>query len=229
MRPATVSDDWLDYAKLLPTGQSRRANHDCRHGGKLSLVYGNNSKGWWVRCYRCGFKDFRSKEHVVYAPPISAQVKTPTDLVPITQLITERPYLMRKALEQHGLLPHLTVLTASPAYGRIYLPDTSESYCGLDYTGTAYAWWHSPTGSTLALWDNPGPLQIFAEAGPYLEAVRAGECAMFVPVVSEKSLVSAAALVLKHQFPHVIIRNHPSAARIRKELAVAGVPIDIEN
>lgn len=232
-RKRTVSnDEWPEMAASLPIGQKRRAFHACsRSFSKTNFEYGRTSEGVWCHCHRCGHADFQPLNHAPYIPPATEQVRVPTDIVPITEVIAKQPGLLLPVLEREHLLPHLSVLTASPTYGRIYLPDDTGSYCGLDYTGRQFIQWRSPHKHNLAMkvwgaYDDSHCLWVYGEVADYLQQVRDGGNCAFMPNVDDGTLQALVSVALAYGYNRVVICRHPSAVRIRKEMRVLG-PVQI--
>ncbi|WP_411020348.1 hypothetical protein, partial [Salmonella sp. ZJHZ21_0177] len=78
--------------------------------------------------------------------------------------------------EREGLMPHISQLTASETYGRIYLPDDTASFCGLDFTGKQFIPWRSPHKHSLAVKVQPKRqgdehhyMWVYSEAADYVE------------------------------------------------------------
>lgn len=221
----TVGADWLDRAKRLPVGQKRRAYHDCKAGAtKSNFEYGNEPEFLWAKCHRCGFSKRHDKTHVQYSPPVRRQVSTPTDLTPLIELVAKYPYQLRKVLEQQGLLPYLSQLKGSHEFGRLYLPDDSASYCGLDFSGDAYAFWHSPHGHNLAYTHGTHDLFVYGTAADYMHHLSEadGEGVMFLPNLNSETMQASVALLLAGHYDYIWLCNHPSAKRLKKELSIAG-------
>lgn len=218
-------EDFLDKAKSIPIGQERRAVHKrCSKGSaKPSLIIRNEPGCYSAKCYRCNGVGYVPKTHTAYTPAVRKQINPPTDVAPLVSLIAKHPHTLQAVLEREQLLPHLSLLTGSEQFGRVYFPDDSGSFCGLDFTGTAYAWWHSPYGHTLAYMRRDSDvLYIYNEAHEYLEGVRMEQCScLFLPAVSNDTLAAVTALVLAGQYK-TILCWHPSHSRIRKELSVTG-------
>lgn len=229
MKLRSVSnDDWPELAKRLPIGQKRRTFHSCqRNFNKTALEYGRGPDYVWAKCHRCGYSQKRDLTHAVYVPPAEVQVKVPTDVVPITEVIAKQPRLLLPVLERENLMPHLSLLTASPTYGRLYLPDDTGSYCGLDYTGRQFIPWRSPHKHSLAMkvygpYDDNHTLSIYAEAADYLTAVRGGGNCAFVPNVDDSTVQALVSVALAYGYQRVNIYHHPSAQRLRRELRIVG-------
>lgn len=232
-RQTLGNDDWPELARRLPIGQKRRAFHSCsRSFSKTNFEYGRTSEGVWCHCHRCGHSDFKPTNHAPYVPPAKEQVKVPTDVVPLTEVIAKQPGLLLPCLEKYGLLPHLSVLTASPTYGRIYLPDDSASFCGLDYTGRQFIPWRSPHNHSMAVTIVPprpdlvveqgNDIWVYGDAADYLEHVRqGGSSAAFVADTNDTTVRALVSVVLAYRF-EVISLDHPKSDALRRELRVCG-------
>ncbi|WXX18590.1 hypothetical protein ROV85_40 [Pantoea phage ROV85] len=229
MMKSVSNDEWPELAKRLPVGQKRRTFHSCsRSFNKTNFEYGRAPDYIWCKCHRCGYSQKRDLTHAVYVPPAEIQVKVPTDIVPITEVIAKQPRLLLPVLERQNLMPHLSLLTASPSYGRLYLPDDTGSYCGLDYTGRQFIPWRSPHKHSLAMKVSPrgdaetNCLWIYGEVDEYLQQVRDGGNCAFVPNVDDATLQALVSVTLAYGYNIVVISHHPSAQRIRRELRVVG-------
>lgn len=232
MRKSVGNDEWPELARRLPIGQKRRTFHACsRSFNKTNFEYGRNSEGVWCKCHRCGHSDFKPLNHAPYVPPAKEQVKIPTDVVPLIEVIAKQPGLLLPALEKNELLPHLSVLSASPTYGRIYLPDNSASYCGLDYTGRQFIPWRSPHNHLMAVTvsnhddDEFKGIWIYDSASAYLDHVRRGDRvdgnAAFVANADDATVRALVSVVLANRY-EVISLQHRQSDRLRRELRVCG-------
>lgn len=220
-RRTISNDEWKELATRLPIGQKRRGFHECQTSfNKTSFEYGRDGDAVWCKCYRCGYARRHDLTHVVYRPADTAQVKVPSDLVPITEVIAKHPRRMLPALEREQLLPYLRDLKASEVYGRIYLPDDSGSYCGLDFTGNQFIPWRSPLRHSMAVKHRDSDeLYIVAEAAEYMDAFRNFEVGTAVVFSVDAATIAALVThVVAGRYTRVIIQHHPSAERLRKEL-----------
>jgi hypothetical protein len=126
---------------------------------------------------------------------------------------------MLPALEREQLLPYLSKLRASEVYGRIYLPDDSGSYCGLDFTGNQFIPWRSPLKHSMATKHNHSHvLEISATAAEYMEDLACGASAAVVFGADAPTISALITHVVARQYTEVRINHHPSAERLRKEL-----------
>ncbi|MGG4739354.1 hypothetical protein ACLPAF_02515 [Proteus mirabilis] len=232
MKRSVSNDEWPELAKRLPIGQKRRTFHSCSHSfSKTNFEYGRDGDGIWCKCHRCGYSKKYPLNHAPYVEPVKEQVKVPTDVVPLTEVIAKQPRLLLPALERNGLMPHISILKASPTYGRIYLPDDTGSFCGLDFTGRQFIPWRSPHKHSLAMkvWgasDDGHCLWVYGEAGDYLQQVRDGGNCAFVPNVDDPTLQALVSVALAYGYNRTVIHHHPSAQRIRREMRVLG-PVQI--
>ncbi|CBY88548.1 hypothetical protein [Pantoea phage LIMEzero] len=218
---AISNDEWKELATRLPIGQKRRGFHECQTSfNKTGFEYGRDSDAVWCKCYRCGYARRHDLNHVVYRPADTQQIKVPSDLVPITEVIAKHPRRMLPALEAEQLLPYLGDLMASETYGRIYMPDDSGSYCGLDFTGNQFIPWRSPLRHSMAIKHRDSDeLYIVAEACEYMDAFRNFEAGTAFVFAVDASTVSALIThVVAGRYKRVIIQHHPSAQRLAKEL-----------
>lgn len=226
---AIHNDEWPDMAKRLPIGGKRRGFHQCQTKfNKTSFEYGRDKDGVWCKCYRCGYARHLDLEHAPYQVAEVVQAKVPDDVRPLVELIAKRPALLMPVLEREGLMPHISQLTASETYGRIYLPDDTASFCGLDFTGKQFIPWRSPHKHSLAVKVQPKRqgdehhyMWVYSEAADYVEHIRGGGSAAFVANVDDATIEALVSVVLAFGYTDVAIR-HPSAARLRRELSVCG-------
>nr|UVX49273.1 MAG: hypothetical protein [Bacteriophage sp.] len=228
MIKSVSNDEWPELAKRLPIGQKRRAFHACsRSFNKTNFEYGRDSEGVWCKCHRCGYSRHQPLNHAPFQLQEQVQVRVPDDVRPITEIITKHPRLLLPVLEREHLLPHLSVLSASEKYGRIYLPDDTASFCGLDFTGKQFIPWRSPHGHSLAMkvygpYDDNHTLSVYGEAADYLEAVRGGGNCAFVPNVDTATIQALVSVGLAYSYQRVNIYHHPSAQRLRREMRIIG-------
>lgn len=223
------NDEWKERAAKLPSGSKRRAFHSCQTSfNKTSFEYGRNGTEVWCKCYRCGYSRREDLSHVVYRPTEFKQVKVPTDLTPVTESIAKHAQQMLGVLQAYNLLPYLSQLQASESYGRLYLPDDTGSYCGLDFTGKQFIPWRSPHKHNMAMKVSPRGeaethrLWIYGDADAYLQQVRDGGHCAFVPVADDATVQALLSVALACEYNAVVISHHPNAARLRKELSILG-------
>ena len=168
---------WLNQAKALPVGSTDKIIHKgC--GNRPSLFIKNDDDTWWCYCHRC-----RTPGQVNKANPRVKQKlaqKTgwmPDKIIPMMEAVVSEPYNFRDIFERFKLAPFVSHLRFSPDTKRIYFPDDSDSFLGLDATGLANARFYSPHKRALALRNvgSAGRILVTGSIEQYLEAVHGGE------------------------------------------------------
>lgn len=167
---------WLNQAKALPVGSTDKIIHKgC--GNRPSLFIKNDDDTWWCYCHRC-----RTPGQVNKANPRVKQKlaqKTgwmPDKIIPMMEAVVSEPYNFRDIFERFKLAPYVSDLRFSPDTKRIYFPDESDSYLGLDATGLANARFYSPHKRAMATYrvGAAGVVHVTGELAAYLENVRNG-------------------------------------------------------
>lgn len=189
---------WLHAAKAVPVGGSDKIQHKgC--GDRPSLFVRNDEDKYWCYCHRC-----RDTGHVSKTNPrvrVKVPSKTgwyPKQIVPLVEELVKDPYKFRDSLSYNHLHPYTSLLTYGVDTGRIYFPDESGSYLGLDVTGKANARWYSPTGSYLLASLKGGNLLVNKSLVDYLERVKSGASAVYLHKDSASD--KAKSLILGHEF-----------------------------
>lgn len=171
---------WLHAAKSIPCGSDDKIIHKgC--GDRPSLWVFNEPDRWGCYCHRCRQRAVVFKEHPrvkVKVPPKTGYI--PDDLTPLMGHIVQQPHLFSDTVKYQGLGPYLSLLDYSKKTGRIYAPDTSKSYLGLDATGKANARFYSPMKRNLCTHDTAkeGTLYVECVLKDYLQRVAAGDPAI---------------------------------------------------
>lgn len=149
------TEEWLQQAKRLPVGQSRRVQH--RFEGRQNMVVRNNPEGWSCYCHACGTGGFVPKEYVKILPeePSTVYQMLPPDLVALDKTDTytqERVlrYLATKGIDNVHLQDAIVMF--SPKSQRVLFGMDSQSgvstaWIGRSIVGAQPKWVHysSPT------------------------------------------------------------------------------------
>lgn len=179
-------EEWLQRAKGIPVGTTDKVIHGfgCRSKRPAMSIYNDGDK-WSCWCFACHDGGFENKQR-----PQLVQVKqktgwVPNDIIPLTQAVASAPTEFRDIISMDkSLVNHITLLGASTSTGRIYYPDDTESFLGLDYTGKANARMYSPYGRKVAGWwpsaDYIGPVLFTGYSDEYLLRVSEGSAAFLV-------------------------------------------------
>lgn len=217
------NDGWHEMAARLPIGQKRRGFHSCSQSfSKTNFEYGRSAEGVWCKCYRCGYSVSKPLSHARYTPPAAVQAAVPTDVIGLVGYIAKQPSAVLPVLKQEGLLPYLSRLRISPSYGRLYLPDESDSWCGLDFTGRQPVRWRSPYSHALAFHAGvPGnDLCIVREPTAYLDSFAgpAQTGAMCLLNDSASTIAAAVALASAMQYTRMWLWCGEWNATLHREL-----------
>lgn len=187
---------WLTTAKGLPCGQSEKIIHvGC--GQRPSLFVKNDEDSWWCYCHRC-----RQKGHVAKSNPRVKQklaTKTgwyPKEIIPLVDAIVSEPYNFREVFERNRITKYVTHLSYAKDTQRIYFPDESDSFLGLDATGQANARFYAPTRRAMAVHNVrcPDGVLITGNLPQYLEAVTLGVTGAILVMNKEGEKAALAAL-----------------------------------
>lgn len=189
---------WLPQAMgLLPNADDKIIHKGC--GDRPSLFIKNDPDKYWCWCHRCHSGGWYDKE----VPRIKQKmsIKTgwmPEEMIPVIQAVVEQPYNFRDLFDRFNLAPYVTLLQFSPDTKRIYFPDESKSYLGLDATFKANARFYSPLGRNLCVSSkgNDGRLLVTSNLVGYLESVRTGTSSILV--MNSGGERSALALLSEH-------------------------------
>ena len=173
---------WLAQAQaLLPGADDKIMHKGC--GDRPSLFIKNDDDRYWAWCHRCRRPGLKLKQ----VPRIKQKLATktcwmPETMQPIVQAIVEQPYNFRDLFKRFDLAAYITLLKFSPETKRVYFPDDSGSYLGLDATFLANARFYSPVQRNLAIriQRSAGTLLITGSLAGYLAQVASGGDAILV-------------------------------------------------
>ena len=199
---------WLAVAKGMPVGDSAKIIHKgC--GNRASMFVKNEDDRWWCYCHRC--RDSSSVMKKLQRIKQTAGKKTgwmPDTLVPLLQAIIDEPYNFKELFTRHDISRYTSLCTYSPETKRIYFPDESASYLGLDATLQANARFYSPKGRAMATscGDTTKPLVVTQYIGAYLSAISGGYPAVVVmnkaahqPALAEVSCMDYTGIICKDE------------------------------
>ena len=200
---------WLVQAQgLLPGADDKIMHKGC--GDRPSLFIKNDDDKYWAYCHRCRGTGFKDKQVPRIKQKVSAKTGwMPEKLEPLILAIVEQPYNFRDLLERFGLAHYVTLLRFSPDTKRVYFPDESESYLGLDATFKANARFYSPVKRNLCYYfkSGPGVLVVTGRLADYLDAVYRGCDAILVMNVAAEKAALAALIERADQYSAVNLRN----------------------
>ncbi|QOC54303.1 putative DNA primase [Aeromonas phage Atoyac13] len=169
---------WLPMARLLGMGEDDKIIHaGC--GDRPSLYIKHDEDGLWAYCHRCRASGNYSK--TFQRIKTKAPEKTgwyPKSRMPFINAVIDNPAQFADVLKRNRLAPFISLLTYSPDTMRVYLPDSSENFLGLDVTGSATARWYSPTKTALACSPGSMPVRVCRLLEDYLTAIRSGHAAL---------------------------------------------------
>lgn len=162
---------WLAQAQgLLPGADDKIIHMGC--GDRPSMFIKNDDDKYWAYCHRCRGTGFKDKQ----VPRIKQKLATktgwkPEKLMPLVHAIVDEPYNFRDLLSRFNLAPYITLLKFSPDTMRVYFPDDSESYLGLDATFKANARFYSPVKRNMCkrIKNRSGNLYLTSHLDVYLE------------------------------------------------------------
>lgn len=172
---------WLDIAKRLPVGDDIKVVHKgC--GQRESLFIKNEADSWWCYCHRCGGTGRVEKTYQRIVQRAPAQTGWyPKKLVPFMTALVENPRQFAEAVRRFKLAGYVSHLEYSPDTMRVYLPDLSGNWLGLDVTGGATVRWYSPTKIAYATAGRCDSAVLVTRGHvKYLESVAAGRRACLV-------------------------------------------------
>ncbi|CCI88398.2 hypothetical protein BN110_028_1 [Yersinia phage phiR8-01] len=167
---------WLPMAKSLGVGEDTKIIHSgC--GNRPSLYIKHDADSLWAYCHRCRASGNEGKTFQrikVKAPEKSGWF--PKETLPLLDAVVLNPYQFSAILSMPGIAKHISLLSYSADTMRVYLPDMSSNYLGLDVTGAATARWYAPTRRACVVWQglNTSSLMIVSRVSDYLLNVRAG-------------------------------------------------------
>jgi len=147
-------EEWLDQAKRLHVGSSRRVYHGAE--GKPNLLISNKHDKYTCWCFRCNKGGVRMKEQVALtkAPPVAQEravmSSNPGPLVPVLSLPPDRLREVLVHLNEKGMSLEL-LAEMNPLYSqkdsRLVLT-TPDVLIGRDTTGKHPAKWHTYIDAT---------------------------------------------------------------------------------
>ncbi|QYW05804.1 putative DNA primase [Vibrio phage vB_VpaP_G1] len=170
---------WLPYAQLLAAGESDKVPHvGC--GDRPSLFVINDADSYWAYCHRCrcsGRVDKQYQRIKMKAPDKTGWY--PKEIIPFMKAVVDNPRQYTDMLKRTGLATYVTLLRYSADTMRVYFPDDSGNYLGLDVTGQATARWYAPTKRAVMYVNGDSTVVVTQSILTYLEAVRAGHSAAY--------------------------------------------------
>lgn len=171
---------WLNKAMSLMPGASDKIVHvGC--GDRPSMFIKNDDDRYWVYCHRCRGDGFHLKHNPRIKQKLSSKTGwIPDKLIPIVQAVIDEPYNFRELFARFEIAPFVSFLQYSKDTKRVYFPDESASYLGLDATFLANARFYSPVRRNLAVHIQGGSryLYVTSNLATYLEAVHTGASAI---------------------------------------------------
>lgn len=209
---------WLPQAMgLLPGADDKIIHKGC--GDRPSLFIKNDADRYWCYCHRCRRDGHKSKE----IPRIKQKLATktgwkPETLQPIVQAVVEQPYNFRELFNRFDLAPFVSLLKFSPETKRVYFPDESASFLGLDATFLANARFYSPLQRNLAvtIQNTGGSLFITSSLSSYLEAIHNGASGILTMNRAADIATSALAAQYAERFDNVFMLKVND--KLRREL-----------
>lgn len=209
---------WLSKAQGLLPGDSDKIVHaGC--GNRPSLFIKNDDDRYWCYCHRCRGDGFHLKQNPRIKQKLSSKTGWfPKEIVPIVQAVVDEPYNFRELFERFEIAPYVSLLTYSPDTKRVYFPDSSGSYLGLDATFLANARFYSPVRRNLAvsIQGAGSNLYITNNLAAYLEAVHYGDSAILT--MNKKADAATVALVANHACTNRVVLLRVSDL-LRRDLA----------
>ena len=143
---------FVPIAQGIPIGTSTKVVHKgCPRTKREALYVSNEADAYWCYCHGCG--DTGHYQKTMQRIKVKAPKKTgwvPDDLISLLDVDTSKLQSIR-FLEIDWVASFFTLLKYSPSTQRLYLPDYSYSYLGMDTTGAANARWYSPKYKKLAI------------------------------------------------------------------------------
>lgn len=171
---------FVPIAQSIPIGTATKVVHKgCPRTKRPALYVSNEADAYWCYCHGCGETGHYQKTHQrIKVKPPKKTGWVPDDLIYFGDVDVNRLPSIR-FLGNDWVAHNASLLKLSYKTMRLYLPDYSESYLGMDITGAANARWYSPKYRKLAMVLNKvGKLYVTAFVHEYLEAVRKGYSAM---------------------------------------------------
>lgn len=187
---------WLATAKGLPHGGSEKIIHvGC--GSRPSLFVKNDDDAWWCYCHRCRKGGNVDKSNPRVKQKLAPKTGWyPKEIIPLVDAVVSEPYNFREVFERNRITQYVTSLTYAKDTMRIYFPDDSASFLGLDVTGKANARFYAPTRRAMALRDvgNPAGVLVTGSLSHYLEACAGGLTGAVLVMNKEAENAALAAL-----------------------------------
>lgn len=143
---------FVPIAQSIPIGTSTKVVHKgCPRTKRPALYVSNEADAYWCYCHGCGETGHYQKTHQrIKVKPPKKTGWVPDDLRYFGDTcVTEFPSL--EFLKIDWVAHYATYLKYSGKTKRIYLPDESKSYLGMDISGAANARWYSPKYRKLAM------------------------------------------------------------------------------
>lgn len=202
---------WLDIAKRLPVGDDIKVIHKgC--GQRESLFIKNEADSWWCFCHRCGGTSRIDKQYqriVQRAPAQTGWFPKATEA--FMDSVVKNPRQFADAIKRFHLSRHVSRLTFSPDTMRVYLPDESKNWLGLDVTGGATVRWYSPTKTSYATSGRQdSAVLVTRDHVKYLDSVAADRRACLV--MNRLGERACAAYLASLRPANVLVQgNHPRA------------------
>lgn len=187
---------WLNKARMLPVGGSEKIVHvGC--GSRPSLFVKNDADAWWCYCHRCRGGGTVDKSNPRVKQKVAAKTGWyPKEIIPLVDAIVSEPYNFREVFERNRITKYVTHLSYAKDTQRIYFPDESDSFLGLDATGQANARFYAPTRRAMAAYNVgcAGGVLITGNLPQYLEAVTLGVTGAILVMNKEGEKAALAAL-----------------------------------
>lgn len=199
---------WLSAAKMLPIGSTDKIIHKgC--GDRPSLFIKNDEDTWWCYCHRCRQPGQVEKSNPRVKQKLAEKTGwMPDKIIPLMEAVVSEPYNFRDIFERFNIAPFVGSLRFSPDTKRIYFPDQSDSFLGLDATGKANARFYSPHKRALATNRVTTSRVVFVtgELAAYLAEVRNGVGAILV--MNRAGEQAALAALSQNPEAQVVIGKH---------------------
>ena len=173
---------WLSEAKSLPVGHDTKIVHrGC--GDRPSLFVKNDDDKYWCFCHRCHGGGFQEKTLQRVKQKLAQKTGwIPADIIPLVEAVVSEPYNFRETFERFGISKYVTLLKFARDTKRIYFPDVSGSFLGLDATGQANARFYSPLKRNVAVYhgNNLDSVIVSGSLEEYLSACKMNLTAILV-------------------------------------------------
>ena len=173
---------WLSVAKSLPVGSSDKIIHKgC--GERPALFVKNDEDKYWCYCHKCHGGGFQEKTLQRVKQKLAQKTGwIPEDIIPLVEAVVSEPYNFRETFERFGISKYVTLLKFARDTKRIYFPDVSGSFLGLDATGQANARFYSPLKRNVAVYhgNNLDSVIVSGSLEEYLSACKMNLTAILV-------------------------------------------------